>query len=135
MATPVNASFRGQPEVFDTSREAYTWLLRKFIVAEPEVLRREGVRGFITKGRCRTYIAKERRDLCPHSPQMADDPYFSEEIAGGWFAITNLDNETKFGNLSRYALVAGFKYDIDWTWDDGVKRPRPADPIEIEIEI
>jgi len=62
---------------------------------------------------------------------MANDPSYFEEIARGWFTITNLSDDIKFGVLSRFAAMAGFKYEIDWKWEDGVNRPPPVLPLDI----
>ena len=108
--------------MFSTSKEAYIWLLDKFIANKPDVLINIRQREIITSGRGGTYLAPTLKELFLSSPHLAEDPLHFERVSGGWFAITNLNNDVKFNVLCRFARITGLKYEDDWTWDDGSNR-------------
>lgn len=131
MANPVRVTFKNQQAHFDSSKEAYLWLLCKFLDERPDILESETTKARITEGRCRTYIGRRPEDLFQRSPRQADDPAYFEQVTHGYYAITNLSDDIKFDVLARFALYADFKYERDWTWDDGLNR-RPDEPLELE---
>lgn len=125
-------SMQGQKRMFATSKEAYIWLLDRFIANRPDILKDDRQRDRIVTGRGRIYLAQTPKELFLASPHLADDPIYFARVSGGWFAITNLNNDVKFNVLCRFARIAGFDYGKDWTWDDGSNRKRPASPIDLK---
>lgn len=116
-ATPTVAAFRGEEMWFPSAKEAYVWLMGKFVWERPDVLGGElWKREFVAKGRRVNYFARDLRSLFPHSLHLADDPQMYARLGNGWFADLNLSNQQKSNILHRFAAIAGFKYGEDWNW-------------------
>jgi hypothetical protein len=113
----IRVSFRGYVLDFPTAKEAYVWLIDKFLAANPGLL--DHLQNTKLTGWSRKYFARCRNDLFPASPHLAEDRNLSEPVSGGWFANVNMDNRRKRTVLHRLAVLGGFKYGVDWTWDDG----------------
>jgi hypothetical protein len=117
-ARPTVAFFRGTERRFDTSKEAYIWLLERFIGVKPrlfETINWETV--FVAKGRKRNYFGKDLKAMFHGSPHLADDRNNYAHFTNGWYANTNLNNAQKFDILCRFAAIAKLDYEKDWRWD------------------
>lgn len=118
-ARTTTAYFRGSTEKrFDTGKEAYVWLLGRFINVKPrlfESINWETV--FVAKGRKRNYFGKDLKAMFHGSPHLAEDRNNYARLTNGWYANTNLNNAQKFDILCRFAAVAKLNYETDWRWD------------------
>lgn len=114
-ATLTRVSFRGSKRNFHTAKEAYVWILDKFVAEKPDIPQA------IHAGNKRPHFARSVAELFPDRPDLAETRTFYEKIAGGWFADVNISNETKRELIIELASVGGFERGIDWTWDDGSK--------------
>ncbi len=126
-ARPVGAkqtkvSFRGAESSFHDAKDAYVWLLNKFIDAEPSfwASRREKVRG-----RVQLYFAKTPEKLLVNSPDLVKQTNIYQQLVDGWIAYVRLANRLKLQNLQDvFAEIADLKFGEDWTWEQD--RPDPA---------
>lgn len=117
-ARPTVAFFRGTERRFETSKEAYIWLLERFLTVKPQLFEKinwETV--FVAKGRKRNYFGKDLKAMFHGSPHLADDPNNYARLTNGWYANTNLNNVQKFEILGRFAAIAKLSYEKDWRWD------------------
>ena len=116
-SVPTLARFREEQEWFPSAKEAYVWLMGRFIWDRPDILGGEDwQREFIAKGRSVNYFAKDLKSLFHHSPHLADDPNKYTRLGDGWFADLNLSNRQKFQILCRFAAIAGYGFEKDWDW-------------------
>jgi hypothetical protein len=119
----ISASFRGIKKTFRYAKDAYIWLIDNFVSVKPDLLDEDWQKEFAAKGRVRNYFSRDRKDLFEASPHLAEDSNNYARIAKrDWYAITNLNNAEKFQILCNLAAVAGLRYELDWTWDDGTKK-------------
>ena len=121
--TPATARFRKEQEWFPSSKEAYVWLMQKFIQDRPDILEGEDwQRAFIAKGRAVNYFAKDVESLFRRSPHLAKDSNKYAWLGGGWYADVNLNNVQKFDALCRFGAAAEYEFKKDWDWgEDGLK--------------
>lgn len=116
-ATPTLASFREEEKWFPTAKEAYVWLIGRFIEDKPDILESEEWKtDFVAKGRAVNYFAQDLKSLFLHSPHLADDPNMYSRLGRGWFVDLNLSNDQKFDILTRFSAVAEYKFREDWNW-------------------
>ena len=112
------AFYCGIERHFPTSKEAYLWLIERFISAKPELFEKiswETV--FVPKGKKRNYFAPALEKLFHGSPHLAEDRNNYAKLTNGWFANTNLDNNRKYEILCRFAGVAKLEHEREWRWD------------------
>ena len=116
-AIPTMARFREEEQWFSSARDAYVWLIGKFIRDRPDVLKGEDwQRKFVTEGWAARYFAKDLKLLFPRSSHRAHDPNMYTRLGDGWFANLNLNNTQKFRILCRFSAIAGYKFEKDWDW-------------------
>ena len=114
---PTMARFRGEEKWFRSAKDAYVWLIEKFIWDRPDVLGGEvWQRKFVAEGWAVSYFAKDLKSLFLRSPHLANDPNKYTRLGDGWFADLNLNNDQKFCILSRFSAVAGYTFEKDWDW-------------------
>jgi hypothetical protein len=109
-ARSTQAIFRKESRWFPTSREAYLWLLEKFINANPDLIHHT-----IFKGLKRDRFAHEPDGLFHSSPELAESPSNYARLSNGWCTDMNLDNSTKLDILCFAAVIAGIP-DQEWQW-------------------
>ena len=118
-STPTTVRFREEERWFSTAKEAYAWLMGKFIWDRPDILRSEDWRHeFVAKGRTARYFAQDAKLLFPN-PGKTDRPHnrnMYEAIGDGWFANLNLSNDEKFKILCAFSAAAGYTFKKDWEW-------------------
>jgi hypothetical protein len=115
MAASRQVKFRGFSRYFDSQKEAYEWLIDKFLIAAPGILENEEHRHFICDGPGRRYLADRPQDLWLKSTHLVDEKLY-KKMSNGWYLNTNLDEKTKLGVLRRFAKISGFQEDADWSW-------------------
>jgi hypothetical protein len=62
------------------------------------------------RGRKRQYIARSPEELYPDRPDLRD---YREELPGGWFVATNLNNVLKKSIIRLATEVAGLSFGKD----------------------
>ncbi len=114
--TPTDVMLRGEKRHFDSAKEAYIWLIERFIAAHPETfVRINWETAFVARGKSRLYFARALGKMFPKSPHLADDPNKYARLSNGWFANLNLANREKFQLLLKFAAVAKFSSN-EWLW-------------------
>lgn len=117
-ATPTIVAFRGAEHRFETAKDAYFWLIQKFIEAHPEpfaTLNWETV--FVAKGKRRNYFGRDLEKMFHGSPYLADDQNNYKKLSNGWYANLNLSNDQKFDILCKFAAVGKFDFSREWKWE------------------
>jgi hypothetical protein len=119
--TPTSVTFRGASRNFPTAKEAYVWLVDKFLSTRPDLLEDRQRRESIAAGWGRYYFGRSRAEMFQTSPHLAEDQNNYGRATGGWFVNLNISNDIKLEVLRRLASFAGLKEGEDWTWDDHSK--------------
>ena len=151
-ATETMATFGPDARRFATAKEAYIWLVERFIGVKPEVftdIRRETT-GYVALGRrkkegksIRNYFARSPQALFRNTPRLAEDHNNSVQLQNGWFANTNLNNREKFEALVRFGWLVGLRCGKDWDWEvldpsdalrESKQRMAIADELFIELQ-
>ncbi|HNA04393.1 MAG TPA: hypothetical protein PLV48_10965 [Rhodocyclaceae bacterium] len=116
-ATPTRVVFRGVERRYETAKDAYTWLIERFIEAHPEpFINLDWEIAFVAKGRQRNYFGRTLKRMFHGSPHLADDANNFARLTNGWYVNLNLSNDKKFAILCNFAAVGKFKYGEEWTW-------------------
>jgi hypothetical protein len=110
------ARFHTVERIFATSKEAYLYLIERFLQSKPDLLETDWQNQFVSKGRSRRYFAREPKQLFEESPHLAENSNNYSRVMSGWFTITNLNNEEKFEILLRLAAIGGWGFGSDWSW-------------------
>ncbi len=126
-ATPTISTFRSTEKHFPTAKEAYIWLVDRFVGVRRDVFTnvRWETTGYISVGRHRTeegrpirnYFARSPQQLFRNSPWLAEDQSKYVRLQNGWHANVNLNNREKFDILCRFGWVVELKGGQDWDWD------------------
>lgn len=118
------AMFKGKSEGFDFAKDAYIWLIERFIRTDPTVFTSPDHRLIrVAVGRGRYFFARRAKALFPRSPHLADTQSNFHLLTNGWFANANLDNNQKFTILIRFGDTIGLMQGRDWGF-------QPDDPTE-----
>ena len=126
-ATPTILRFRSTEKRFPTAKEAYVWLIDRFVGTKPDVFTdvRWETTGYVAVGRhraeegkaIRNYFARSPEKLFRNSPWLAAEQSNYAQLQNGWYANVNLNNREKFDILCRFGWVVGLKGGQDWDWD------------------
>jgi hypothetical protein len=120
-STPTTATFRGTPKEFSSEKDAYLWMLGRFISCEPQLFTGTAshLRYLCYGARGAIYFSRSRVELRKPQP-----------LPNGWYVELNLGNTQKIRNLGKLASAAQLKYGTDWKWD-ALNRHTKA-PIDVE---
>jgi predicted type IV restriction endonuclease len=99
----------GKRYEYSNAKEAMITILRELALRDPSFLERCAQHPDV-QGRTRCYIARTPQDLYPERPDLV---HYHQELPGGWFVATNLNNVFK-GRIVRLATeVAGLTFGKD----------------------
>jgi hypothetical protein len=124
-----DVEFKGRTAHFNTQKDAYIWLLERFIQAYPkpfEEMSRDTV--FIAKGPRALFFAKSLEQLFGDEHQdLASDSTKWRQLSNGWYAKLVLSEVQKRELLTKFATVARWRFGIDWDWNGkGRANPEPS---------
>lgn len=94
--TPTTVMFRGQRCAFPSAKEAYVWLMERFMSAYPRLftdLNREEI-VYVVKGITRNYFGRSPARMFRGSPHLAEDPNNYARLPNGWYV--NVCRSVKF---------------------------------------
>lgn len=112
------ARFKNQENEFPSSKDAYVWLLERFISAKPDLFFTPNWEtDFVALGRARNYFDRDPRSMFHESPHLAENKSNYRKLSNGWYANVNLSNERKFHVLGRLAAVAKVQWESEWYWE------------------
>jgi hypothetical protein len=116
---PTEVMFMKVRRSFPTEKEAYVWLMERFITHYPKPFNEiDWETRFVAKGARTLYFAKSLKNLFKTSPDLASDPTKYHRLTNGWFAKLVLSEKQKFELLTKFATVAHLCMGADWDWDD-----------------
>ncbi len=121
-STPTTATFRGTAKEFFSEKDAYVWMVERFISYKPQLFTHtasDDLKYLCYGARGATYFSRSKVELRkPHS------------LPNGWYVELNLGNTQKIRNLGRFASAVRLKYEVDWKWDALNRRTKA--PIDVE---
>jgi hypothetical protein len=100
---------RGKEYSYNHAKEAMVIVLREFAKADAHFLERCSQHPEM-QGRKRRYVARTAEELYPDRPDLRDH---REQLPGGWFVATNLNNVLKKSIIRVAAEVAGLTFGRD----------------------
>lgn len=115
---PTIARFLGKEQSFSTSRDAYLWLIERFVSAKPSVFddpSKDTI--YLALGRKRHYFGRNLKKMFHGTPHLAENPSNYAQLANGWLANLNLNNAQKFDILMRFAALSRMEYPTQWDWE------------------
>ena len=102
---------QGKAFRYANAKDAMVIVLRELAARDPSFLQRCSQHPD-AQGRTRQYIARTPEELYPARPDLRD---YREELPGGWFVATNLNNVLKKSIIRLAAEVAGLRFGQDVT--------------------
>lgn len=116
--TPTLVRFQSQEREFPTAKDAYCWLIERFIEMYPEPFKTINWETyFFADGKSQLYFARDLNKMYRKSPHLMEDRNRYKLLSNGWYANLLLSNERKFLVLKNFAAVAHLKFDLDWYWE------------------
>jgi len=97
---------KGKTLRYANAKEAMVIILRELAQTDPLFLQRCNQRSEFS-GRKRHYIAQSVDDLYPGRPDLRG---YNEQLPGGWYVATNLNNQLKRSIIKAASEVAGQTY-------------------------
>ena len=112
------ARFRDIQEQFASGREAYIWLVEKFISSKPATFKGDPSSNALKAilGNSQKYFANNVETLFHDAPHCIAQKSMFARLTNGWVASVILSNAQKFDILLRFAAVAQLSYPQDWDW-------------------
>jgi hypothetical protein len=111
---PTLVEFKGQKVLCDSAKDAYLWLVEKFLLQHPDLLERDWSVFHRDKG---TFFSRSLQEL--FKGYKGDvEPYMHCKLSNGWHAKANLPNDQKLDSLAHLAALAGMQFGNDWDWKD-----------------
>lgn len=135
-ARPTVLSFRGEEREFPSQKQAYIWLVERFIAHNPRPFVDLDWRTvYIVKGPRILYFARSLRALFKQSPRLANDKNKHHRLTNGWYAQLYLSENQKVEILERLGAVAHLKMGVDWDWNGRGLSPVHVDANELLEEL
>lgn len=127
-SNPTEAMFMGNTRRFETQKEAYIWLMERFIQHYPTPFTQiDWQTVFVAKGARTLYFARSLKNLFLTSPEHAADPCKYRRLTNGWYAKLVLSEHQKIELLEKFAAIAGLRMGRDWDWNDRSKGAQIVD--------
>ena len=135
-ASPTVVSPQGKKRDFPSQKQAYIWLVERFIAHNPKpFIDLDWETVYIVKGPRILYFAKSLRALFKHNPRLADDKRKHHRLTNGWYAQLYLSENQKVEILERLGGVAQFRVGVDWDWNGRGLSPAHVDANELLEEL
>lgn len=128
-AQPTRVEFRGQVREVDSQKDAYIWLVERFIAAYPTPFTElNWETAFIAAGPRSLYFARSKERLFGNKgAEMAADPTKWHRLTNGWYAKLVLSERQKLHILRKLASLAKLEEGADWRWS-AEGRAAPSEP-------
>lgn len=116
-ARPTIVKFRDESREFPSGKDAYRYLIEKFISVYPDVFNNiDWQTYYVGMGKKRLYFGQTLEKIFFGSPHLADEKNNYIKLSNGWYANVNLSNDQKFEILCKYAELAKLTFEDDWSW-------------------
>ncbi len=133
---PTVAMFRGEQQDFPSEKEAYLWLIERFIAHNPKpFMNPDRQTLFIAKGAQVLYFARSLDALFRQTPHLAKDGRKHHRLGNGWYAQLVLNEEQKVEILERIASVSNLRMGVDWDWNGRGVAPGRVDVDDLLREL
>jgi hypothetical protein len=115
-ATPTTARMLKSTGRFPSGKEAYLWLVERFMSHRPSLLD-EYVRWHSRANSGSSRFARDPIALFPPGSTRAANSSFYARLPEGWFADTNLSHSDKFTALMQLSHLCRLTYPEDWSFE------------------
>lgn len=130
------AMFQGEQREFPSQKDAYLWLIERFIARNPKpFVDLDWQTLLIAKGPRILYFAKSVRVLFRQNPDLAKDASKHRRLSNGWYAQLVLNEEQKVEILGRIASVSNLRMGVDWDWNGRGLAPGRVDVNDLLREL
>lgn len=127
-----HVTFRGRDGHFDSQKEAYVWLIERFVQFYPRpFIDLDWQTVFVAAGPRALYFAKSPAMLFGKKQHLADDPNKYQRLTNGWYTKLVLSEKQKIELLTKFGAVAGLKLGADWDWNSLGKNSPQLDVDEL----
>lgn len=117
-ARPTVARFLGREQHCDTSKDAYVWLVERFINKNPKVFDEPSKDTlYVALGTRRNYFGRSVATMFAGNPELAANASNYVRLSNGWYANVNLNNAQKLDILMRLAALARLEYPEHWDFE------------------
>ena len=115
---PTDAMFLGETHHFPSEKEAYVWLMERFVHHYPRLFETiDWATTFVAVGTRTIYFARSLKNLFATSPALAEDPTKYCRMSNGWYAKLVLSEKQKVELLYKFGTVAGLMMGRHWDWN------------------
>jgi len=115
---PTEAMFQGEVRHCSSEKEAYVWLMERFIQHYPKPFETiDWETKFVAVGARTLYFAKSLKALFKTSPDLASDPNKYCRLSNGWYAKLVLSEKQKVELLMKFGTVSGLLMGRHWDWN------------------
>ena len=124
---PVRVLVNGQIHEANSAVQGLLEILRYLASTDPTFLQRFALSA---KGRIRKHLARERKDIYPDRPDLAQN---AVEVSDGWFLGKNISNREKRQLVRKACEVASLKFgtEVDLICGESVPE-RSAAPVKVK---
>ena len=137
-AQPTTVEFMGRRCDFDSQKEAYVWLVERFVAHYPKpFVELNWETAFIAKGPRSLYFARSlSRLFSVNAEGAAPDPTKWCYLTNGWYAKLVLSEKQKLQILRKFASLAKLEEGRDWRWsaDGRLTPPEPGADLLRELD-
>lgn len=131
--TPTDVRFLDKKASFDTAKDAYVWMVERFIQHRPALFDHpDADTRFVAMGPGTRYFARSRAKLFEANPELEENPGMSCQLSNGWFAKLNLSNKQKLDVLGRIGSVCQLREETDWSFH--TSRGQGTNPFEDPLD-
>jgi hypothetical protein len=137
-AKPTDVAFQGKQRHFDSEKEAYVWLIERFVQHHPKpFVEIDWETRLVAKGPRALFFAKSLKRLFGDKGQhLAADATKYHRLTNGWYAKLVLSEDQKLGLLKKFSIITQLRFGVDWDWNSLGKNATQfsADDLLREIE-
>lgn len=114
---PTLVEFQGEKLLCDSAKDAYLWLIEKFLRQHPGLLEMDWS---VFRRNKVTFFSKSLQELFKGYTGVVERS-MHRKLSNGWYAKTNLSNGQKLDSLRHLAALAGLHFGRDWDWKETSK--------------
>lgn len=120
--SPTDVMFKGETRHFDSQKDAYIWLIGKFILQYPDPFQRICSETYlIAKGERAFYFHRSIEKLFPREEGRIPGNNKFHLFSNGWYGKLVLSEKQKLQILYGYGLAAHLSPGIDWNWNNQIQ--------------
>jgi hypothetical protein len=130
------AMFHSEPHLFPSQKEAYIWLIERFVAFNPKpFVELDWETVYVVKGPRILYFAKSLKALFRQNPHLAERHNRHHRLTNGWYVQLVLNEDQKVEILVRLAALSHQRMGVDWDWNSCGLAPDRLDAEQLLQEL